>query len=130
MAAPVPGKLRIPGSRLVISLELIEKPKTVGASDYVYNGGMGGLEWACLSGSLAVRNWQPGDRYQPTWSTGEEKVKSLFQRARIPVWDRPQWPVLVDRSSIVWVRRFGPAAQTAADAGSRVVLKIREAESQ
>jgi tRNA(Ile)-lysidine synthase len=129
MAAPVPGKLRIPGSRLVISLELIEKPKTVGASDYVYNGGMGGLEWACLSGSLAVRNWQPGDRYQPAGCTGEEKIKTLFQHARIPLWERRQWPVLLDGESIVWVRRFGAAAGVAANPGSKSILRIQETET-
>ncbi len=115
MAAPVPGKLQVPGSHLVISLELIEKPETFWTSDYVYNNGVGSLEWARLSGSLEMRNWQPGDRYQPTGSTGEEKIKTLFQQARIPLWERRQWPVLLDGESIVWVRRFGAAAGVAAN---------------
>jgi tRNA(Ile)-lysidine synthase len=129
MAAPVPGKLRVPGSRLVISLELLEKSETFKTSDYVYNSGMGGLEWARLSGSLEMRNWQPGDRYQPTGSTGEEKIKTLFQQARIPLWERRQWPVLLDGESIVWVRRFGAAAGVAANSGSRSILSIREMET-
>ena len=38
----------------------------------------------------------------------------LFQQARIPVWERTQWPVLTDAGSIVWTRRFGAAAAVAA----------------
>jgi tRNA(Ile)-lysidine synthase len=127
LEATVPGKLQIPGTGLLISLELLEKPETSESPDYVYNIGMGGLDWARVSGSLAIRNWQPGDRYQPTGSTGEKKIKTLFQQARIPLWERRQWPVLVEGESIVWVRRFGPAAGVAANSSSRSILRIQEA---
>ena len=128
MPVPVPGTLQIPGG-LRISLELIEKAETSETPDYVYNNGMGGLDWPRLSGFLEMRNWQPGDRYQPAGSTGEEKIKTLFQHARIPLWERRQWPVLVDGESIVWSRRFGAAAGVAANSGSRSILRIREMES-
>ena len=127
LTAQVPCHLQIPGS--VLCLELIEKPETSEQSVYVYNEGMGSLEWPRLSTSLAVRNWQPGDRYWPAGSTGEQKIKILFQHARIPVWERGHWPVLVDGESIVWVRRFGAAAGFAANSGSRSVLRIREVEN-
>jgi len=87
---------------------------------------VGCLDWQRLSGSLELRNWRPGDQYQPSGSTGKEKVKTLFQRARIPLWERRHWPVLTDGPSIVWVRLFGPAAEFAAGAGSSLILKIRE----
>ena len=125
--ASVPGSLRIPGAGLEVRLELIEKPETSDDKDYVYNSGMGGLDWQRLSGPLEWRSWRAGDRYRPSGSTGEEKVKTLFQRARIPVWERRGWPVLTDGPSIVWVRRFGPAAGYQACPDSRRVLAIREA---
>ncbi len=128
MAAPVPGNLLIPGG-FVISMELIEKPGTLQMSDCVYTGGMGSLDWSRLSGFLELRNWQPGDRYQPMGSTGEEKIKTLFQQARIPLWERRLWPVLVDGGSIVWSRRFGAAAGVAANSGSQTILRVREVES-
>ena len=124
----IPGKLPIPGTTVSICLDLIEKPETSVLSDYVYNEGMDGLDWPSLSGPLAVRNWQPGDRYHPTGSTGEKKIKTLFQRARIPFWERRQWPVLLDGESIVWVRRFGPAAAVAANSGSTSILRVQEVE--
>lgn len=129
LPAQVPGQLRIPGCSLVLCLELIEKPETLDPSVYVYNEVMGSLEWPRLSTFLEVRNWQPGDRYRPAGSTGEQKIKTLFQHARIPLWERVHWPVLVDGESIVWARRFGAAAGFAANSGSRSILRIREMET-
>jgi tRNA(Ile)-lysidine synthase len=126
LAAAIPGIVPVPGASLAFSLELIEKAETSEGSNSVYNDRVGCLDWQRLSGSLELRNWRPGDQYQPSGSTGKEKVKTLFQRARIPLWERRHWPVLTDGPSIVWVRLFGPAAEFAAGAGSSMILKIRE----
>jgi tRNA(Ile)-lysidine synthase len=107
-------------------LELIDKSGPSVPSDWVYNGWVGGLDWQRLSGSLELRNWRPGDQYQPAGSAGREKIKTLFQQARIPLWERRHWPVVTDGSSIVWARRFGPAAGLVAKPDAKVILKIRE----
>jgi tRNA(Ile)-lysidine synthase len=127
-AATVPGSFEIPGSGGVIHLELVEKTETSEAIDCVYNGVTGGINWERVSGRLELRNWRPGDRYQPVGRSGEEKIKTFFQEARIPLWERRHWPVLTDDSSIVWARRFGPAERYAAHAGTRMALAIRESE--
>jgi hypothetical protein len=57
---------------------------------------------------------------------GAQKIKALFQHARIPSWERRQWPVLTDGASIFWARRFGAAAPFRATQASRVILVIRE----
>jgi tRNA(Ile)-lysidine synthase len=126
----VPGTVRVPGADTAISLELIEKTETSESSEFVYNSEVGCVDWQRLSGCLELRNWRPGDQYQPVGASGEEKVKALFQQARVPLWERRRWPVLTDGSSIVWARRFGPAAGFAAGPGSRVILRIRETEVQ
>jgi tRNA(Ile)-lysidine synthase len=126
-AVAVPGSFEIPGSGGVLRLELVERSETLGASDCVYNGGAGGMDWECVSGPLQLRNWRPGDRYQPVGRSAGEKIKTFFQEARIPLWERRHWPVLTDDSSIVWARRFGPAERYAAHAGTRVALMIRDA---
>ena len=126
LEAPVPGVVRVPGAGIAISLELIEKPETSDPSDSVYNKGTGGLDWRILTGSLNLRNWKPGDQYQPTGSAGETKLKTLFQEARIPVWERRNWPILMDGSSIIWARKFGPAARFAARPESTAILVVRE----
>jgi tRNA(Ile)-lysidine synthetase-like protein len=90
-----------------------------------------------------LRNWQPGDRYQPWGRKRPKKLKSLFQEGRIAAWDRRNWPVITaqvsrpDRSDVsdvlsiaqaaeivVWAHGFGPAQQYAADPDSRTVLEI------
>ena len=128
--APVPGIARVPAAGVEIVLELIEKSPEFIPSPTVYNGDMGWLDRDRVSGSLVLRNWRPGDQYQPLGRSRAEKIKLLFQEFRIPIWERRHWPVLLDGESIIWSRRFGVAAECAADvtAGSacRCVLQIRE----
>jgi tRNA(Ile)-lysidine synthase len=126
----VPGTVLLPAPDPAISLELIERQETSEVSDSVYNGDMGDLDWQRLSGSLEIRSWKPGDQYHPHGCTGEEKIKTLFQHSRIPLWERRNWPILTDGPAIVWARRFGPAASFAAGPASRVILRIRETETQ
>jgi tRNA(Ile)-lysidine synthase len=123
-----PASVPIPGTGFEVSLELVEKAETSAMFNNVYNDGMGCLDWDRLSGALELRNWQPGDQYQPIGSTGRKKMKTLFQQGRIPIWERSSWPVLLDRSTLVWTRRFGPAAGFAAGAATRIMLRIRETE--
>jgi tRNA(Ile)-lysidine synthase len=124
----VPGVTRIPGTDFAISLELLENSETTRFPDNVYNGEVGCLDWNRLSGPLKLRNWRPGDQYQPMGIPAAKKIKTLFQQARIPVWERAQWPVLTDAESIVWVRRFGTAAAVAAGIGSSRLLAVGELE--
>jgi tRNA(Ile)-lysidine synthase len=124
--APVPGAVEIPGGDSVICLELLEKMETSGRGIYVYTVEMGFIDWCRVPAPLQLRNWRPGDQYKPLGHTGEEKIKTLFQEARIPLWERRHWPVLVAGDSIIWSRQFGPAAQYAATPESSPVLRVRE----
>jgi tRNA(Ile)-lysidine synthase len=130
IAVSVPGVVRVPGTGIDISLELIEIAETLGPPESVYNSGAGWVDWRILSGSLEIRNWRAGDRYRPKNSAGEEKIKTLFQKARIPRWERRHWPVVTDGSAIVWARQFGVAMPFAATPASTMVLQIREAAAR
>ncbi len=121
-----PGTIRLPAQALSICLELLENTETSQPSDCVYNKDVDCLDWRCLSGPLELRNWWPGDLYQPVGCAAGKKLKALFQQARIPVWERPTWPVLTDDGAIVWTRCFGSAARVAAGCGTGPVLRIRE----
>jgi tRNA(Ile)-lysidine synthase len=126
LSVTIPGCVPVPGTGFVLSLELIDKSETFDTGDSVYNSVMGNLDWNRLSGNLELRNWLPGDRYQPVGASGAQKIADLFQTVRIPSWERGQWPVLTDRSEIVWARRFGPAVGRAAGPESKLVLAVRE----
>jgi tRNA(Ile)-lysidine synthase len=123
---PVPGAVQLPGQEAVLHTELFENTSVTETLAGVYNGCVGCLDWNRLFGSLEVRNWRPGDRYQPVGHSGAEKVKVLFHQARVPLWERRHWPVVTMGDAILWARRFGPAAGFAANPGSSPVLGIRE----
>jgi tRNA(Ile)-lysidine synthase len=74
--------------------------------------------------SLELRNWRPGDQYRPAGQSKDQKVKFLFQEARIPLWERRNWPIITYNGTIVWTRRFGAAAEFAAGPSTRVVLRV------
>lgn len=126
LPASVPGSVPLPGGSSAILLELVENKQVTELPNSGYNRLMGYLDWSRISGALEVRNWRPGDQYGPAGRSGVEKIKLLFQQARIPLWERRSWPVIVSGEEIVWARRFGPAANLAATPNSRVLLKIQE----
>jgi tRNA(Ile)-lysidine synthase len=122
--------LRVPGLTkdnvrgITIDVELLE------GSD-VYNGGMVGLDGERCAGPLLLRNWRPGDRLQPRNHSSADKIKTLFQEWRVPLWERRRWPVIVRKDAvqgevIVWTRQFGIDRNYAAGPASRSVLMIRE----
>lgn len=123
---PVPGAVRLPGENSVVHTELFENTNVTETSEGVYNGCVGCLDWNRIRGSLEVRNWRPGDQYQPAGHKGTEKIKILFHEARVPLWERRHWPIVTAGDVILWARRFGPAAGFAAGPGVSPVLSIRE----
>jgi len=84
------------------------------------------VDWDKASGGLELRNWRSGDRFQPVGEDRPRKVKELFERARVPCWKRPGWPMLVRGEEIIWARGFGVACNYAAEPGARRVLLIEE----
>jgi hypothetical protein len=54
----------------------------------------------------------------------------LFQNARVPLWERQAWPVLVNGEDIIWTRRFGVAAAYARSARTVRVLHVREVSGE
>ena len=121
----IPGRTELKERRLTIEMELVDKPD-------VYNSSVQALDWERCAGSplshgLRLRNWRPGDQYQPQGRIAAEKIKTLFQEYRVPLWERRTWPVIVQTNdAIVWSRRFGVASRFAAGPESRKVLTIRE----
>jgi tRNA(Ile)-lysidine synthase len=79
-----------------------------------------------LPGSIELRTWQPGDQFRPVGKRSEVKLKTLFQEAKIPLWERRTWPVLAIGDSIVWTRNFGAAADFAAGPDTSRPMSITE----
>jgi tRNA(Ile)-lysidine synthase len=128
----VPGSMELPGGSARITLQILEKPE----SGQPYATVVNELDWqrfATLDGvppSLELRNWRPGDRYRGVGQSRELKIKLWFQLARVPLWERANWPIITYNEAIVWVRWFGASAEFAAGPSTRVVLRVGDTFSR
>jgi tRNA(Ile)-lysidine synthase len=64
---------------------------------------------ADLTAPLLLRGWKPGDHYLRSGKSRDQKLKKMFEDARVPSWQRRFWPILEYGGRIVWAREFGPA---------------------
>ncbi len=114
----IPGSAAIPETNSTVSLEI--KPEKWGYTKDDYS-----LDGDRLEDPLVLRNWRPGDQMMRPGGSSE-KIKTLFQAGRVPIWDRQGWPVITSRGKIVWARRFGVDAEFAATAESHTVIRVLE----
>ena len=121
-----PGSWELPRGLSRITLQVLEKGESSQPCGRVVNE----LDWerfrspdAAPSG-LEVRNWRPGDQYQQVGQSKPQKIKNLFQQARIPLWERRDWPIVTYNGIIVWAKGFGAAARFAVGPSTRLVLQI------
>ncbi|MDQ6699341.1 MAG: tRNA lysidine(34) synthetase TilS, partial [Acidobacteriota bacterium] len=116
---PIPGTIQLPERGSTIDLRMHE-------GEAIYTEDVNCLDADRFSGSLVLRNWRPGDHYVRAGHAGKEKIKHLFQKARIPVWERGSWPVITQAGEIVWARTFGAGAEFAVTPETRRALLIQE----
>jgi tRNA(Ile)-lysidine synthase len=84
------------------------------------------LDASLLSRNLILRNWRPGDAYQPRGRRQKLKVTRLFLSKRIAARARSGWPVLVSEGKLAWVRGMPPAEEFAAGKDTKTILLIDE----
>jgi tRNA(Ile)-lysidine synthase len=61
------------------------------------------LDYRVLQFPLRIRNFRPGDRFQPLGVKGSQKLKEFFIDHKIPRFERPRVPLLISGERIVWV---------------------------
>jgi tRNA(Ile)-lysidine synthetase-like protein len=134
MVCPVPGISALPVAGVQVDLEVIENKSNFGSPVPVPEGArvrVYELDWDRvleLGSELRLRTWKPGDQYVPAGErvAATRKVKTMFQEARIPLWDRGTWPIITVGPKIVWTREFGPAAEVAVGRDSRRLLRVSD----
>lgn len=134
-----PARLELAADGGTIDFQVIESERG-SAFQTSYDSLVEELDWQRITsipapagsslGVLELRNWRPGDHYRRREQLHEQKIKLLFQEARIPLWERRGWPVLTANGIVVWSRRFGPAADFMPDRNTRTVLRISDANSK
>ena len=118
---PVPGRQLAPDGNSMICLEVIDQEQADTACATLKSD----LYLRKFPERLVLRGWKPGDRYCPVGHASDWKLKELFQRARVPSWRRPFWPILCCGDKILWTRDFGPAAEFSGSGGP-CQFRIRE----
>lgn len=84
------------------------------------------LNYDALCNPLVLRNWRPGDTFQPLGHRKPHKLKRLLNEARISRWERDGWPVLTSAGVIAWARGFPAGAAFATTAATHSVVRIEE----
>src|SRR5229473_3253263 len=84
------------------------------------------LDRDALRSPLVLRNWRPGDRFQPAGRRNAHKLKRLLNRKQIGRGEREGWPVLTSGGVLVWVRGFPVAAEFAPSERTRAGIMITE----
>jgi tRNA(Ile)-lysidine synthase len=112
----------IPEIGMGLSLKVIDWP--LPESDTKRDGQA--LDADLLRTALILRNWRPGDTYQPLGRSRPRKLKQMFSAGRIPHRDRAHWPVLECGGKVVWTRGMPVAADFSAQGATRVGVLIEE----
>jgi len=80
---------------------------------------------AGIDGPFLVRQWQPGDRYQPLGSPGSRKLQDVFGDAKLNSEQKQALPVLLkSKGEILWVPGFPPAEDTKVRDGINSALRL------
>ena len=75
--------------------------------------------------SLAVRAWQPGDRFHPLGAPGGKKLKDCFIDHRIPQAERKTLPIVFNASQVViWIPGFPPAESCKISPSTKRALRL------
>lgn len=86
------------------------------------------LDRDLLRSPLVLRNWQPGDSFQPQGRRHVHKLKHLLREKRVALRERRGWPVLISAGELVWTRGCPVAAPFAAGNKTRRGVAISEEE--
>ncbi|MHB8411104.1 MAG: tRNA lysidine(34) synthetase TilS [Candidatus Acidiferrales bacterium] len=79
-----------------------------------------------LCAPLVLRNWNPGDAYQPFGRQRPRKLARMFIDGRIGVAERALWPVLTSAGRVAWADRMPVAQEFSATDVTRTGLWIVE----
>ena len=128
----VPGEVSVPEAGVTISAEPAGELGGSLASPWSQPAGKpaaGRAVTVAASGPLAVRNWQPGDRFRPLGLKGHrKKLQDLFVDRKVSRAERARIPLVLDaQDRIIWVVGQGVSDdfRVTRGAASVLILKVR-----
>ena len=123
-----PGEQEIPSLGLVLQFKIIDTRTMRGK----YNGVRlkAGVDWHKIATPLVVRNWEAGDRFQPTGRQEPVKLKRLLCRHKISASRKRLWPVVTANGKVIWVKNLSVGKNVAVTPETRQILLIREKKTK
>ncbi|MGH7854784.1 MAG: tRNA lysidine(34) synthetase TilS, partial [Candidatus Binatia bacterium] len=113
--------LRIPEADLELHSERASAPPNELPADFMEAL----FDLDCVTGPLSVRNFRPGDRFQPLGMTGHKKIKDLFIEKRVPLSIRASWPLLTFGQEVLWIPGYGRSATGCVSTKTTAVLHLK-----
>jgi tRNA(Ile)-lysidine synthetase-like protein len=124
--------LQLTEKEIVVAVPEIRKRFSLKVFDWIPLGSetraLDVLDGDLLRSPLVLRNWQPGDSFQPQGRRHVHKLKQLLREKRVALRDRRGWPVLTSAGQLVWTRGCPVAAPFAAGHKTRSGVAISEEE--
>jgi tRNA(Ile)-lysidine synthase len=101
-------ELAVPGAVAVPELGMWIEAKIVEVESVPETERQQLLDPESIGTSLAIRNWRAGDRYWPSHTKAEKKVKELLSDRHATGTGKKTWPVIqeMDHGSLIWMRGF------------------------
>jgi tRNA(Ile)-lysidine synthase len=125
-ALSVPGEVRLAEAGCVVTAE--PRPRGAGAelASSAGDSAVAIVRSDVCSGSLAVRNRRPGDRFRPVGLGGRKKLQDFFVDRKVARDRRDAVPIVVDeRDRIVWVAGYAIDDQFRVTDPMQAVLILR-----
>ncbi|MCJ7749080.1 MAG: tRNA lysidine(34) synthetase TilS [Desulfobacterales bacterium] len=83
------------------------------------------LDYQNLQFPLKIRNFRPGDRFQPLGVKGTQKLKEFFIDHKIPKFERPRIPLLISGEMIAWVVGYRIDERVKITENTQRVLRVK-----
>ncbi|OGP77656.1 MAG: tRNA lysidine(34) synthetase TilS [Deltaproteobacteria bacterium RBG_16_49_23] len=82
------------------------------------------IDYQSLRFPLRIRNFRPGDRFQPMGTGGTQKLKEFFIDHKIPKFEREYIPLLISGEIIAWVAGYRIDERVKITPNTRRVLRV------
>jgi len=103
---PFEVELHIPGRTYIREIErevVVEEREWDRSKSIDESQNVAFLDYERLHLPLRMRNFRPGDRFQPLGTKGTQKLKEYFIDHKIPKFERPSIPLLISGEMIAWI---------------------------
>ncbi len=82
------------------------------------------MDYESLQFPLKMRNFRPGDRFDPLGVKGTQKLKHFFIDHKIPKFERPRVPLLIAGEMIAWIVGYRIDERVKVTGKTKKVLKV------